>query len=107
MCDILNVGYDGDGIDHNRTLHICKKENLKVSKDKYQFRCTSVLFFWETISRYGGQPYPCKLFMLIEILQPRSKKVIHSFLGIINCLENYLLATSELCEQLYRLTSLY
>ena len=60
--DILVVGYDSDGKNHDDTLwqilQICRHANLKLKKDKCHFRCTSVQFFWEVISRLGVQPNP-------------------------------------------------
>ena len=60
--DILVVGYHSDGKDHDETLwwmlQICRHVNLKLSKDKCHFRCTSLLFLGEVISRLGVQPNP-------------------------------------------------
>ena len=60
--DMLVVGYDSDGKDHDETLQqvlqICRQVNLKLNKDKCHFRCTSVPFFGEVISRHGVQPCP-------------------------------------------------
>ena len=60
--DILVVGYDSDGKDHDKTLwqviQICRNVNLKFNKDKCHFWCTSVLFFKEVITRVGVQPNP-------------------------------------------------
>ena len=40
--DILVVGYDGDGKDHDKTLwqvlQICRNVNLKLNKNKCHFR---------------------------------------------------------------------
>ena len=42
--DILIVGYDDNGTDHGRTiwrvLQLYRKENLKLSKDRWYLRCT-------------------------------------------------------------------
>ena len=58
--DILVVGYEDDGRDHDKTVHKvlqrCRKVNLKLNKDKGHFRCISVLFFEEVISGNGVQP---------------------------------------------------
>ena len=55
--DILVVGYEGDGSDHEDTvqkvLQRSRKVNLKLNKDKCHFRCTSVPFFGEQILRNG------------------------------------------------------
>ena len=43
--DILDVGYDIEGTDHDARLHrvlqICRKDIIKRNKDKCHFRCTS------------------------------------------------------------------
>ena len=55
--DILVVGYDSNGRDHDVTLwqvlQICRNVNLKLNKGKCHFRCSSVPSFWEVISRLG------------------------------------------------------
>ena len=49
MDDILVIGYNEDGADHDGTVHKvlrwCGEVNLKLNKDKCHFRCTSILFF--------------------------------------------------------------
>ena len=46
--DILVVGCDNNGRDHDETVHKvlqkCSEVNLKLNKDKCHFRCTSVSF---------------------------------------------------------------
>ena len=60
--DILIIGYDKDGTDHDRAvyrvLRHCRDVNLKLNKDKCHFRCTSIPFFSEVVSRDGLQPDP-------------------------------------------------
>ena len=50
--NILFVGYDDDGTDHDRILgrklQIWRKENLKLKKCDCHFRCTGIPF-WEQI----------------------------------------------------------
>ena len=63
--DILVIGYDDDGKDQDEAvynvLRWCKEVNLKLSKDKCHFRCTSIPFFGKVVSREGGQPDPQKI----------------------------------------------
>ena len=63
--DILMIGYDKDGADHDesvyRALDWCQDVNLKLNKDNCHFRCTSILFFGEVVSRKGIQPDPQKV----------------------------------------------
>ena len=62
MDDILVIGYDDDGTDHNERVHkllqSCKEVNLRLNKEKCNFRCTSIPFFGEVILRRGVQPDP-------------------------------------------------
>ena len=58
--DILVIGYEEDGTDHNEAVYNvqrqCKEVNLKLNKDKCHFRCTSIPFFGKVVSREGVQP---------------------------------------------------
>ena len=60
--DILVIGYDKDGTGHDKTvykvLRQCQDVNLKLNEDKCHFRCTSIPFFGEIVSRDGMQPDP-------------------------------------------------
>ena len=62
--DILVIGYDEDGVDHDaavyKVLQQCEDVNLKLNKEKCHFRCMSILFFGEVISREEIQPDPQK-----------------------------------------------
>ena len=97
----LIVVYNENGIDHDRTLcrilKICRKENLKLNKDKYRFRCISIPFFGKIISRCGVHPDP-----QTKIPPPRSKKKLQPFLCIMNYLNKHSLETSKI----YRLKSI-
>ena len=50
--DILVVGYEADGKDHDDTLQkvlkMCRQVHLKLRKDKCHFRCTSALFLMKS-----------------------------------------------------------
>ena len=80
-------------------------ENLKLNKEKCHFRCTSIPFFGEVVSRQGIQPDPQKVRALTEMPAPKNKKELQAFLGIINYLNKFSPGTSEACELLRKLTS--
>ena len=69
--DILVIGYDKNGADHDATvqnvLWQCEEVNLKLNKENFHFRCTSTPFFWEVISRDGIQPDPQKIKVLMDM----------------------------------------
>ena len=102
--DILVEGYDSDGKDHDETLwqvlHIYKNVNLKLTKDKCHFRCTSCPFFGEVISRLGVQPNPQKLKVLTDMLPPKMKREQQAFFGINIYLGKFSPRTDEVCELL-------
>ena len=59
--EILIVGYDEDGTDIVHTLQsrpYMWKRKLKFDKDKFHFRCASIPFIRELISRYGEECDP-------------------------------------------------
>ena len=107
--DILVIGYDKDGTDHNEAVyHVlshCKEVNLKLNKDKCHFRCTSIPFFGKVVSRKGIQPDPQKIKVLTNMLVPKNKRELQVFLGIINYLGKFSPGMAEVCEPLQKLTS--
>ena len=107
--DILAIGYDEDGADHNAAVHKvlqqCEEVNLKLNKEKCHFRCTSMLFFREVISRKGVQSDPQKVKALTDMPPPNNKKELQVFLGIINYLGKFSPGTANVCHPLHKLTS--
>ena len=107
--DILVIGYDKDRIDHDKTvykvLRWCQDVNLKLNKDKCHFRCMSIPFFSEIVSRDGVQLDPQKISPLTEMPAPQNNKEVQAFLGIINYLSKFSPDMSEVCELLRKLTS--
>ena len=76
--DILVIGYDKDGTDHDKAvynvLRWCQDVNLKLNKDKCHFTCTSLPFFGEVVSREGIQLDPQKIRALIKMPVPKKAK---------------------------------
>ena len=58
--DILVIGYDKNGADHNKAVYSvlrqCQRVNLKLNKEKCYFRYTSIPFFGDVVSGEGVQP---------------------------------------------------
>ena len=63
--DILVVGFDRDGKDHDvtlqRVLEVCRQVNLKLHKEKYHFRCIQVPFIGNLYPGYGVKCDPQKV----------------------------------------------
>ena len=106
--DILVIGYNKDGTDHDeavyKVLKQCQDVNLKLNKEKCHFRCTSIPFFGGVLSRQGIQPDPQKVRALTEMLAPKNKKELQAFLGVINYLK-FSPGTLEVCKPLRKLMS--
>ena len=107
--NILVIGYDKDRTDHNeavyKVLRQCQDVNLKLNKEKCHFRCTSIPFFGEVVSRDGMQPDLQKVSALTEMLAPQNKKELQAFLSVINYLSKFSPETLEMCKPLRKLTS--
>ena len=107
--DILVIGYDKSVADHNEAVYSvlrqCQDVNLKLNKEKFHFRCTSIPFFSKVVWREGVQPDPQKVKALTEMPAPKNKKELQAFLGIINYLGKFSPGTSEVCKLLLKLTS--
>ena len=76
--DILVIGYNDNGTDHNamvyKVIQRCEEVNLKLNKEKCHFRCTSIPFFGEVISRKEVQPDPQKIKAFMDMPAPNKKK---------------------------------
>ena len=107
--DILVIGHNKDGADHDKVLYKvlkwCQGVNLKLNREKCHFRCTSIPFFREVVLRHGVQPDPQKVRAFIEMPAPKNKKELQAFLDIINYLNKFPPGMSEACEPLRKLTS--
>ena len=76
--DILVTGYDKDGGDHDevvyKVLKQCQDVNLKLNREKCHFRCMSIPFFGEVVSRHGVQPDSQKSEHLQKWWCPETKR---------------------------------
>ena len=76
--DIAIIVFDEQGKNHDKTLEkvlqVCIQGNLKLTKDKCLFRCTSNPFFGKVISQQGVSPDPRKVQVLTDIPTLNSTK---------------------------------
>ena len=104
--DNFIAGFYEQGKDHSDTLEkvlwICRQANLKLNKDKCLFRCTSIPFFCEVISREGVRLEPKKVQALTDMPPPKSKLELQSFLGKLNYLNKFSSVTAEVCKPLHQ-----
>ena len=109
IADILVIGYDQDGADHDKAVYSmlrqCQDADLKLNKDKCHFRCTSIPFFGKVVSRQGIQPDLQKIRALTEMPVLKNKKELQAFLCIINYLSKFSPGMAEVCKPPQKLTS--
>ena len=107
--DIWVIGYEKDGADQDEAVYSvlkqCQDVNLKLNKDKCDFRCMSIPFFGKVVSREGVQPDTQKVRALTEMPVPKNKREPQAFIGIINYLGKFSPGTAEVCKPLQKLTS--
>ena len=83
--DILVIG---------QTMTVCyaenykkhRKENVKLNKNKYHIRCTSIQLFGKIISRQGMRSHLRKLKVITDMLPPKLKKELQTFSDILKYL---------------------
>ena len=71
-------------------LQRCEEVNLKLNKEKCHFRCTSIPFFGEVISRREVQPDPQKIKALMDMPPPNNKKSSKYSWALLTILVNFL-----------------
>ena len=79
--------------------------NQKLNKEMCLFRQTCISFFGEVIFRHGVIPYLAKVKAVMDMLPPKTKRELQSFLSIVNYLSKFSPMTAEVCKPLRRLTS--
>ena len=81
--DILVEGYDTNGRGHKRTLRqvmqTCHKENLKLNKNQWCFRCIRVHFIADIVSRHEVLPDAHTVHTVTNMPPPHNKKEFQSF----------------------------
>ena len=107
--DIVIALFDELDRDNDATLdqviRLYRQANLKLNKDKYLLRCTSIPFFSDVISWQSISSDPRKKKALTDMPPPTSKRELQSFLGILDYLSNFSPVTDEVHELLWKLTS--
>ena len=107
--DILVIGYNENGADHDAAVHKmlwrCEEVNLQLNKEKCHFRCTSIPFFGEVISRRGVQPDPQKIKALTDMPAPNNKRSSRLSLVLLAILAKISPGPADVCDPLCKLTS--
>ena len=88
--DIMVIGKNRSHKDHDLAftllLKTAKECNVKLNYQKLQYKCTEVNFYGETYTTDGCKPAQNKVTAIVQMLSPRSKKEVQSFIIMINYL---------------------
>ena len=100
--DIMVVGKNH--IDHDLALtallEAARKCNIWLNYDKLQYKKTEVDFFGETYMIDGCKPAQTKVSAITSMPEPRCKKEVQSFIGMINYLSKFSARLSEPIREL-------
>ena len=103
--DILIGGKDQKEHDDNlkKCLKILEDNNLTVNSRKCQISVPEITFFGHTISAKGIHPEISKVEAIKKFPEPKCRKEISSFLGMINYLARFIPGLSSETEKLRKL----
>ena len=107
--DILVIGLEKDGSDHNAALKAvcaCASEvKLCLNDKKCIFSCT-IAPFVELVSRKDVKPHPGKLEASQMLQLQKAKCKLQSCLGIISYISKYTQEVVQVCKPLHELMSI-
>ena len=98
------VIYGKNTVEHDRNflrfMELCRKNNLRLNKDKLQFWQDSVSFFGHSWSKDGMCADLKKVAAITSMEFPPDKETCRSFLGMVNYLNRYSPWLAELTDSL-------
>lgn len=110
--DILITGQgDNDQLadqDHDRNLENllrrCRKKNIKLNRDKFDFKKDEVSFIGHRLTKEGLKPDPNKVTAILNMKKPDDVPALQRLLGMVKYLSKFLSDLSQMSEPLRRLT---
>ena len=103
--DMVIFGRNEEEHDRNLILFLetTRKNGLVLNKRKLQFKKEEVSFFGHRWNSTGISPDPKKTESILKMQFPPDKETMHSFLGLVNFLNQYTPRLAELCSPLRKL----
>ena len=102
--DTMVIGYQEDEWDHDQAftqlMETVKKNNIKLSFDKIQYKQKEVEFFGKTYMTQGHKPSDAKVKAITEMPKPTTLKDLQTFLGMVQYLSKFSARIAEIAEQL-------
>ena len=85
-------------------LQRCREWNIKLNKEKFQFRCGEVPFIGQLLTSQGLKPDPPKVEAICNMPRPEDVQAVQRFVNTVKYLSKFLEDLSDICELLRRLT---
>ena len=90
--------------DHDRKLiallERCRQRNLKLNIKKLKFKQAEVQFMGHLLTREGTKPDKTKVDGIVSMPEPKDKKSVQRYLGMLNYLNKFCKNLSEHCKPL-------
>ncbi|KAK3746315.1 hypothetical protein QZH41_006887 [Actinostola sp. cb2023] len=94
--------------DHDKNLqsflHRCRERNIKLNKDKFDFKCEEVCFIGHRLTKEGLKLDPNKVNAIMNMMRPEDVPVVHRLIGMVKYLSKFLSDLSQMCEPIRKLT---
>ena len=105
--DIMVIGYQADEQDHDhaftKLIETMKKNNIKLSFDKIQYKQKEVEFCGKTYTTQGCKPSDTKAKAITEMPKPANLKDLKTFLELVQYLSKFSPRIAEIAEPLWDL----
>ena len=104
--DIAVVGIDDADHDVNleSLLKRCNDCGIKLNKDKFELRCTEMVFHGHVFTPEGIKPDPSKIHAIVQMPTPQDVGDVKRFNGMVQYLAKFLPELAELTTPLRALT---
>ena len=110
--DILITGEGSSEVeataDHDRKLHAflqrCQQNGIKLNKEKFRHRLTSVSYMGHLLTADGLKPDRQKVQAILDMPKPTDVSGIRRVLGVVNYLSRFTENLADLCRPLRQLT---
>ena len=82
----------------------CREKNIKLNKEKFDFKSEQVPFIGHLLSRDGVKPDPKKVEAIVNMETPSDVQAVQRLIGMAKYLSKFLPNLSEICQPLRKLT---
>lgn len=107
---IIDQGDTDEKADHDHDQNLknllerCRARNIKLNKERFQFKSSEVSFIGHVITKNGLKADPKKVKAIIKMERSADVPAVQRFIGLVKYVSKFLQDLSEMCEPLRWLT---